>query len=86
MPVAGYINAAAAGHDVSFFGLFSIPPLLPVNQRVSQWAIAAHLLGQYLVYLLVALHIVGALYHGAIRRNDVLDRMLPRRHGARFRV
>lgn len=79
MPVAGYVNAAAAGHAVSFFGLFSIPPLLPRNERVSQWAIAVHLLGQYLVYLLVALHVTGALYHGVIRRDDVLERMLPRR-------
>ncbi len=78
MPVAGYINAAAAGHAVSFFGVFSIPPLLPRNERVSQWAIAVHLLGQYLVYLLVALHVTGALYHGVIRRDDVLERMLPR--------
>ena len=83
MPIAGYVNAAAAGHVVSFFGLFSIPPLLPPNERVSQWAIAVHLAGQYLVYLLVALHVAGGLYHGVIRRDDVLDRMLPRRRGAR---
>ncbi len=85
MPVAGYLNAAAAGHAVSFFGLFSIPPLLPLNQRLSQWAIAIHLLGQYLLYLLVALHVAGGLYHGVIRRDDVLERMLPRRRGARLR-
>jgi cytochrome b561 len=85
MPVAGYLNAAAASHAVSFFGLFSIPPLLPLNQRLSQWAIAIHLLGQYLLYLLVALHVAGGLYHGVIRRDDVLERMLPRRRGARLR-
>jgi cytochrome b561 len=83
MPVAGYLNAAAAGHAVSFFGLFSIPPLMLENPRLSQWAIAAHLLGQYLVYLLVALHVAGGLYHGVIRRDDVLERMLPRRRGVR---
>lgn len=79
MPLAGYLNAAAAGHAVSFFGLVSIPPWLPVDQRWSQWAIAIHLLGQYLVYLLVSLHIMGALYHGAVRRDGILDRMLPPR-------
>jgi len=82
MPLAGYVNAAAAGHDVSVFGLFSIPPLLPRDERVAQWAIAVHLVGQYVVYLLVSLHVAGALYHRAIRRDGVFERMLPPRRGS----
>ena len=31
MPLTGFLNAAAAGHPVSFFGLFAIPPFLPEN-------------------------------------------------------
>jgi cytochrome b561 len=80
MPLAGYLNAAAAGHSVSFFGVFSIPPLLPENGRLSQAAIAVHLVGQYLLYLFVALHVAGALYHGVLRRDAILDRMLPTAH------
>ncbi|MGH7045440.1 MAG: cytochrome b [Stellaceae bacterium] len=79
MPLAGYVNAAAAGHSVSLFGLVVIPPLLPTDERLSQFAIAVHLVGQYLVYLLVALHVTGALHHALIRRDHVLDRMLPPR-------
>lgn len=77
MPLAGYANAAAEGHPVSLFGLVSIPPLLPANPRLSQVAIAVHLVGQYVVYLLVGLHVAGALYHALIRRDGVLARMLP---------
>lgn len=77
MPLAGYVNAAAAGHAVSFFGIISIPPLLPENSRVSQAAIAVHLVGQYLVYLFVLLHIAGGLMHGVVRQDGVLERMLP---------
>jgi len=83
MPLFGYLNAAAAGHNVSFFGVFEIPQLLPTNERVSQWAIAVHLLGQYAVYLLVVLHVAGALYHAMIKRDGVLGRMLPPRGGGR---
>jgi cytochrome b561 len=79
MPLSGYVNAAAAGHAVSLFGLVSVPPLIPVDERLSQLAVAVHLLGQYAIYPLVLLHVLGALYHGAIRRDGVLDRMLPRR-------
>ncbi|HEY1258775.1 MAG TPA: cytochrome b [Stellaceae bacterium] len=79
MPLAGYVNAAAADHPVSFFGIAAIPPLLPTDNRLSQIAIAIHLVGQYAVYAFVALHVTGALYHGVLRRDGVLDRMLPRR-------
>ena len=41
--------------------------------------LAVHLFGQYLIYLLVLLHVVAALYHAMIRRDAVLDHMLPRR-------
>ena len=82
MPIAGYVNAAAAGQAVSLFGLVALPPLLPQTPRLSQLAIAVHLVGQYLVYLFVALHVAGALFHGIVKRDGVLDRMLPRRRPA----
>jgi cytochrome b561 len=82
MPLAGYVNAAAQGHAVSLFGMVSIPPLLPINLRLAQAAIAAHLVGQYLLYLLVAAHIAAALFHGIVSRDGVLERMLPRRGSA----
>jgi cytochrome b561 len=82
MPLAGYVNAAAQGHAVSLFGMVSIPPLLPIDLRLAQAAITAHLVGQYLVYLLVAAHIAATLFHGIVRTDGVLERMLPRRSSA----
>ena len=79
MPLAGYLNAAAAGHRVSLFGMVSIPPLLPRDERLAQAAIAAHLVGQYLVYGLVGAHLAGAFFHPLVGRAGVIDRMLPRR-------
>jgi cytochrome b561 len=82
MPLTGVLNAAAAGHPVSFFGLFAIPPFLPQDARLSQFAVAIHLAGQFAVYALVALHVAAALMHRFVRRNRILDRMLPlRRRG-----
>ena len=76
MPLAGYFNAAAAGHGV-YFAFVSIPPLLPENDRLSQVAIAIHLVAQYPLYLFIALHIAGALFHGAIIRHGIVERMVP---------
>jgi cytochrome b561 len=79
LPLSGYINAAAAGHAVSFFGMFAIPPLISENPRLSQIANGVHLAGQFLVYALVGMHVAAALMHGLIRRDGVFERMLPRR-------
>jgi cytochrome b561 len=78
MPVSGYVSLAAAGVAVSLFGIVGIPPLVPLSGRLSQAAIAVHLAGQFLIYGLVALHIGAALLHGFIRRDGILERMLPR--------
>jgi cytochrome b561 len=78
MPLSGVLNAAAAGHPVSVFGLVAIPPL-PENDRLSQAAIAMHLAGQFLAYALVALHVAAALMHRIVRRNGIFERMLPLR-------
>ena len=79
MPLSGYLNAAAAGHSVSFFGLARIPPLVPESQILSQAANAVHLTGQFLIYALVGVHVAAALMHAIVRRNGILERMLPLR-------
>lgn len=79
MPLAGYINSAAAGHSVSFFGLFAIPPLVPRSLKLSQAAIATHLTLQFVIYAFVAMHVAAALMHLVVRRDGVFERMLPRR-------
>jgi cytochrome b561 len=79
MPLSGYVNAAAAGHPVSYFGIVAIPPLLPENARLSQAADALHLAAQFLVYVSVGVHIGGALLHRILARHRILERMLPLR-------
>jgi cytochrome b561 len=79
MPVTGYTILAASGHAVSFFGIVAIPPLVPQSGRLAQAAVALHLLGEFLIYGLLALHVSAALMHGFIRRDGIFERMLPRR-------
>jgi cytochrome b561 len=70
MPIAGLVNAVAAGHSVSLFGVVSIRPLLPENDRLSRLAIALHLVRQYLIYFFVTLHVAGALLHARPPRRS----------------
>jgi cytochrome b561 len=83
MPLSGYINAAAAGHSVSFFGLATIPPLIAENERLSRAADALHLTAQFLIYVAVGAHVAGALLHHFVASHRIIERMLPGRRRAR---
>jgi len=83
MPISGYVNAAAAGHTVSFFGIVSIPPLLAENVRLSQTADALHLAMQFFIYLGVGAHLAGALLHFIVAQHRIMERMLPQRRTQR---
>jgi cytochrome b561 len=77
MPISGYLLDAAGGYSISYFGLFSIP-LLPKSPALSSAATWVHVaVGQWLVYMLIILHLAASIWHVSVRRDGVLDRMLP---------
>jgi cytochrome b561 len=77
MPISGYLLDAAGGYSISYFGLFSIP-LLPKSPALSGAATWVHVaVGQWLVYTLIFLHVAASIWHISVRRDGVLDRMLP---------
>jgi len=77
MPVSGYLMSAAGGHPVVIFGLFTIPPLVPVSHDLSRLGALLHDAGQWAVYGLVSLHVLATGYHTFVRRDGILGRMLP---------
>lgn len=79
MPVTGYLLSAYNGNPIQFFYLFAIPGF-EKNHDLHELFEDLHLAGQWAVYLLVGLHIVGTAWHVAIRRDYLLDRMLPRQN------
>lgn len=81
MPISGYVTSAAGGHPVSFFYLFTLPSL-PLDKGLAKFAEEVHLLTQWAVYVLIALHILATSWHIVVRRDGILDRMLPRQRNA----
>lgn len=77
VPILGWINASWRGRPVALFGL-ELPKLIATRAPGWQWTGDMHgLLANYLMLALVGLHVVAALYHHFIRRDGVLQRMLP---------
>ncbi|MDP4024976.1 cytochrome b [Methylobacterium sp. NEAU 140] len=80
MPVSGYLLSAWSGRDTPYFWLFTVPGL-PKDEAAQKIAQSIHVFGQYAVYVLVLLHILGTVWHLVIRRDGLLERMLPVQDG-----
>ena len=77
VPILGWINASWRGMPIVMFGL-KIPALIATRAPGWQWTGDVHgLLANYAMLALVGLHVVAALYHYFVRRDGVLQRMLP---------
>ncbi|MDL2404335.1 cytochrome b/b6 domain-containing protein [Rhizobium calliandrae] len=73
----GFLMILASGNGPSFFGLFSVPPLIVVDQP------ARHLIGElhdYTAWAIIAvagIHGLADLMHHYVLRDRVLVRMIP---------
>jgi cytochrome b561 len=76
MPISGYVSSAAGGHPVTYFGLYTLPGLAK-DEGLEHAATSAHLAGQWILYALILLHVAAATWHAAIRRDGVINRILP---------
>lgn len=78
MPLVGWAASSAAGRDILWFGLFEWPAL-PVGggRPVARQLMEVHELAGDLLIVLVILHILGALKHHFVDRDNVLHRMIP---------
>ncbi len=78
MPVFGWINASWRGFPVTLFGLFEVPKLIATRAPGWGWTGNMHqFLSWYVMLAVIGLHVAAALYHWLVRRDGVLQRMLP---------
>lgn len=81
MPLSGYLLMMAKGHSLNYFWLFTVPQFVPSSDDLASVARTLHGFGHYAVVGLVALHVLATAWHVAVRRDGMLDRMLPARDG-----
>ena len=77
MPVTGFLTTTYDGYPTTLFNLIPTPQLLPESKSLADLFGELHGLGQWLIYGLIGLHLVGVVFHVAWRRDGVLGRMLP---------
>jgi cytochrome b561 len=78
LPVSGYLTSTAGGHDVSFFGLFSLPNLVGEDKGLAESAAQAHYVFAWAMGVVLVVHLVAVVWHAWFKRDEVLTRMWPR--------
>ena len=78
MPVSGTIMSSAGGHDVSFFGLFTLPAIVPRSKALAEAASWAHFIFACAIGVTLAAHLSAVVWHAGVKRDTVLARMWPR--------
>lgn len=76
-PMVAWIGYNAFGVRVPFFGLFELPALVGKNDALSDTLFGVHRFLGITVGVLMMMHIGAGLFHYFIRKDGVLQRMLP---------
>lgn len=76
VPFLGWLGTSAYGNPPSFFGLFTLPPLVAENRELGGQIMTYHVIAAFTLAGLAAFHILFALYHGLVRKDGVLTRMI----------
>jgi cytochrome b561 len=77
LPLSGWLMSSARNFAVSWFNVFQLPNLVAPDQRLYQAMISTHHALAWVLGGLVALHVLAALKHHYVLKDDVLRRMLP---------
>jgi cytochrome b561 len=78
LPLGGYLMSSFAGYPTSFFGLFTLPNLVEPNAELAKTFNYFHTELFANIFLgLIAIHILGALVHHFIFKDNTLRRILP---------
>jgi cytochrome b561 len=76
VPVLGWANASSRDWDVGLSPLFNLPRLMPVGSPLGHDLGDVHGALALGMAVLIGLHVLAALVHHWVRRDDTLRRML----------
>ena len=75
MPLSGWAMSSALGFPVSVFGWFVLPDIAPAGKELGHLLEEIHEYSAYTLIALSSLHILAALYHHFVKKDDLLRRM-----------
>ncbi len=76
LPLLGWAMISASGEPVMLTTSLHLPAIVPADAQLFAVLRKSHGYLAYLLFLTVLLHLAAALFHGWVRRDEVLDSML----------
>lgn len=77
LPILGWVAASAFNTRAYLLGFIPLPALTTPNEDFGNAIGEVHGAVALTLLALIALHVAGALYHALVKRDGVLQRMLP---------
>lgn len=77
VPLSGYFFTLASGVPVVYLGILPLPVLIDPNPDLKASLRLLHFSLNLIFFVSIGLHVLAALKHHLIDRDDVLKRMLP---------
>jgi len=77
VPIGGYV-AISFGRYLDVFGV-TLPAITPEDKEAAKTVFQNHGTGATILLALIGLHVAAAIYHKAIRKDRVVERMLPKK-------
>ncbi len=77
MAISGYIRVVAGGFPLESLDALGVPRLAPRSDELAETAKAVHATTRFILIPLILLHIGAGLFHGVVKRDGVLSRMIP---------
>ncbi|MDO8208323.1 MAG: cytochrome b [Gallionella sp.] len=77
VPLSGWLMSSAKGVQTVWFGLLPLPDLVGRDKALGNLLGSVHESLNYLLLLLVLVHILAALKHRYVDRDEVMNCMLP---------
>lgn len=74
VPLSGYVMSSASGREIKYF--FHIPLLINENKELADAANELHSMFAYFIVSFITLHILGALKHVFIDKQNIFKRII----------
>lgn len=75
LPILGLLQTNATGKEATFLGLFTLPKLINPNDDLAESLQDYHAYAAWILIALICLHILAALWHHFILKDNVLESM-----------
>lgn len=75
MPLSGFLRSQTAGYPVSIFGWVTLPTILSKAPAMSEVFSFIHGLCALVLCFLIVVHLMAALYHHFVMKDQVFKRM-----------